>query len=305
MKRASALLLFPLMAACSDGAPTAPSPASDRGSVVVHRARHEASFSYETIEVPASRSTTAFGINARGTVVGSYVDAAGRGHGFVFADGEFTTIDYPGAAYTDARGIGPAGDIVGSYRMPGEPAINFHGYRLTRHGDFVPVDYPGHTSLIAQRILPDGTILGCRHDHDFMTTMRGVYIDGDEVGETDAFASMHNGATPDRRRITGLFTNMMTGRGEGYVIEDGVFTPFIIEGSNFTAAWDMNPAGDIVGNYRDASGVHGFLLGDDGHVPLDYPGAAATRAYGLNPRGDVVGHYLAGGKLRGFIARPE
>lgn len=303
MKRATALLLPFVVAACAGESVVAPAALTERPSTVIRAAGGEQPVSYATIEVPGSRFTTAFGINARGHVVGSYVDAAGRGHGFLLAGGEFTTIDYPGAINTDARGIGPAGDIVGSYRMPGEPPVNFHGYRLTVQGEFVAVDYPGHTSLIPQRILPDGTILGCRHDHDFMSTMRGVFIDGDDVGETDAYASMHNGATPDRRRITGLFTNMTTGRGEAYVIEDGVFTPFVIDGSNFTAAWDMNAAGDIAGNYRNSTGVHGFVRTDDGYRSLDFPGAVATRAYGLNARGDVVGHYFAGGRFRGFIAQ--
>lgn len=301
MKRATALLL-PFVVACTGESAIAPAPMTERPSTVVRADGGDQPLRYETIEVPDARSTTAFGINARGHVVGSYVDASGRTHGFLLARGEFTTIDYPGAIFTDARGIGPGGEIVGAYRMPGEPSVNLHGYRLNRQGEFVAVDYRGHTSLIPQRILPDGSILGCRHDHDFMDTMRGVFIDGDEQGETDAYASMHNGATPDRRRITGLFTNMMTGRGEAYVIEDGVFTPFVIEGSTFTAAWDMNPAGDIAGNYRNSTGVHGFVLSGDGYRSLDVPGASATRAFGLNARGDVVGNYLAGGKLRGFIA---
>lgn len=301
MKRATALLL-PFVVACAGESAVAPLAVTERPSTVVRTAGGEGPVSYATIEVPGSRSTTAFGINARGHAVGAYVDAAGRGRGFLLAGGEFTTIDYPGASYTDARGIGPSGDIVGAYRMPGEPAVNLHGYLLTARGEFVAVNYPGHTNLIPQRILPDGTILGCRHDHDFMSTMRGVFIDGDDVGETDAYASMHNGATPDRRRITGLFRNMMTGRGEAYVIEDGVFTPFVIDGSTSTAAWDMNPAGDIVGNYQNPTGVHGFVLTDEGHQSLDVPGASATRAFGINARGDVVGHYVAGGRIRGFIA---
>ena len=63
----------------------------------------------------------------------------------------------------------------------------------------------------------------------------------------DVFASMHNGATPDRRLIVGLYMNMMMTpmRQEGYVIDDGQFTPFVVPGSNFTTAWDVNPRGGI------------------------------------------------------------
>jgi hypothetical protein len=81
-----------------------------------------------------------------------------------------------------------------------------------------------------------------------------------------------------------------------------VFTPFLVPGSTSTAAWDINPAGAIVGNYRNASGFHGFVRHDERYVTLDVPGAVATRAFGINARGDVVGSFIAGGKTRGFLA---
>jgi probable HAF family extracellular repeat protein len=117
---------------------------------------------------------------------------------------------------------------------------------------------------------------------------------------------MNNGATPDGRRIVGLFTNMMTGRGEGYVIEDGLFTPFAVPGSASTAAWDVNPRGQIVGVYTDAANrVHGFLWDGDAYLTLDVPGATATRAFGINARGQVVGAFVdTAGVTRPFLATP-
>ena len=64
----------------------------------------------------------------------------------------------------------------------------------------------------------------------------------------------------------------------------------------------MNPAGDIVGVYRNLAGAHGFVLRDEGYIPIDFPGATATRAFGINARGDVVGSYVAAGKTHGFLA---
>lgn len=262
------------------------------------------SFVYHEIVIQGAVSRTAQGVNAGGTIVGEYRDAAGRTHGYVWDRGEVTTIDYPGASFTMARGIGPSGEVVGNYRLPGEPVLTSHGFLLRTDGTFVNVDYPGHITTIPQRILPDGTILGCRHDTDTMVTMRGVVMTRDSNDETDAFASMHNGATPDGQMIVGLFTNMMTGRGEGYVIEDGALTPFVVPGSNFTAAWDVNPRGEIVGVYRDAANrFHGFLRDGDDHLSLDVPGATATRAFGINAGGDVVGAYVdAAGATRAFFA---
>jgi uncharacterized membrane protein len=270
--------------------------------------RSETAFDFTTIDVPNAVFTSASGINARGDIVGSYRDGSGRSHGYVLRNGEFTTIDFPDAAGavvagTDAGGIGPSGEIVGTYSVAGEPAVNVHGYLLTKQGEFVAVNSPGHTNTIAQRILPDGTILGCRHDNDTMGSMKGFMVSREGYSETEVFASMHNGATPDRRHIVGLYRNMEAGnRGEGYRIDDGVFTSLLAPGSTFTAAWDINPAGQIVGVYRNATGRHGFVLTDEGYVTIDFPGATETRAFGINSRGDVVGRYVAGGVTHGYLA---
>lgn len=289
-----------LLAACTDESATPLTPNSDPSL-----SRAAEAFSYQKIAVPGAQETDAMGINASGDIVGSYVDGNGVTHGYLLQDGVFTTIDYPGAARTDARGIGPNGEIVGTYRMPGEPGVNFHGFLRTPEGEFVQVDYPGHTSTMAQRILPDGTILGCRHDENMSTTMRGITISSSGHSEIDAFASMHNGATPDLRSIVGLYTNREAGRREGYVVRDGVFEPFIVPGSAWTAAWDVNPAGQIVGVYRDAAGVHGFLRTGEHYQSIDVPGAAGTIGMGINARGDVVGYYAAGGEIYGFVATPR
>jgi uncharacterized membrane protein len=271
--------------------------------------RAERAFVYGLVMVPGAVFTNAQGINPGGTIVGFYRDGVNRTHGFVWEQGVVTTVDYRDAAgnaavYTDARGISPGGEIVGTYRMSGEPAVNFHGYLLKKDGTFVNLDFPGHTNTIAQRILPDGTVLGCRHGNDTMATMRGIRIRSGESDEIDEFASMNNGATPDSSLIVGLFTNMMSGRGEGYVIEDGLLMSFVVPGSSQTAAWDVNPRGEIVGVYTDAAGVvHGFLRDDNEYVTLDVPGARATRAFGINPGGDVVGAFVDSANVtRAFVA---
>ncbi len=264
-------------------------------------------FSITTFDAPGASNTVASGIGADGTIVGSFRDATGT-HGFIRRGAAFTTIDYPGAAVSEARGISRDGVVVGTYRLPGEPAVNIHGFSRTVQGTISKVDYPGFTSSIAQRILDDGTILGCRHGADQMDTMRGVVIGRSANTETDAFGSMHNGATPDRRRIVGLYTNMMagpSGRGEGYVIDDGKFQALLVPGSTLTSAWDVNARGEVAGVFRDAAGAfHGFVLTREGYLQIDVAGATATRAFGINTAGDVVGSFVdAGGVTRGFVAR--
>lgn len=294
----SALAAF--SSSCSGTNPLAPLPSLSNAPPT------KGEFNFKTVEMPAAQRTVATGINRAGDIVGNYADAAGVVHGFLLHGDVFTTFDYPGAVLTDARGIGDNGEIVGTYRLPGEPVVNVHGFRRSTSGNYVKVDFPGRTNTIAQRILPDGTILGCRHDNDLMATMRGVVIGGSGQGEIDVFASMHNGGTPDRRRIAGLYTNMTVtpNRGEGYVIDNGVFTPLLVLGSTFTAAWDVNPAGEIAGVYGDAAGPHGFVLTARGYISVDVPGATATRAFGINAQGNVVGSFVTAGKISGFLATP-
>ena len=297
----AAIAAAALLAGCRAEDIQGPSFAARDAPLDAAAARSAPTYSYETIAHPNATATTAWGINASGDVVGDFVDAAGRRHGFLLHSGEFTTLDIAGGL-TSARGISPGGDIVGVYRHASEPAVNAHGFLLSRQGDTTFIDFPGHTNTIPQRILPDGTLLGCRHDNDTMGSMKGVVFDRGGPSEITEFASMNNGATPDRRLIVGLWTNGP--RGEGFTIADGVFATFVVPGSDFTAAWDVNPAGEIAGVQHTGTGFHGFVQTlDGGYVSIDFPGATATRVFGINARGDVVGSYVLGGQTNGFVAR--
>lgn len=296
------LITAAVLAGCSDTSPAGPSPETTPPTLN----RAAPTFRFTSLEVPGATYTVAQGINAAGQVAGWFYTAAdGRLHGFVMEGGTFTTIDYPGAFYTDVRGIGPNGELVGNFSAEDEPAVAYHGFRRDVQGEFTPVHYEGHDYEILQRILPDGTILGCRHDENTTTTMRGITLaatgGSSEIG---AFASMHNGATPDLSRIVGLYTNtgVSPNRVEGYVIDNGVFAALLVPGALMTSAWDVNPRGDIVGVFRDGTGYHGFLWTEAGPTTLDFPGATHTRAFGVNARGDVVGTYVMDGVTRGFLA---
>lgn len=298
------LITVAVLAGCSDTTPAGPSPETTPPTLTLSHGRAEPTFRFTSLEVPGATSTVAQGINAAGQVVGWYYTAADdRVHGFVTKGTGFTTIDYPGALHTDVRGIGPNGELVGNFSAADEPGVASHGFRRDAQGAFTPVHYDGHDYEILQRLLPDGTILGCRHDEDLTSTMRGITINAQGgSGEIDAYASMHNGATPDLSRIVGLYTNTTASRVEGYVIDNGVFAALLVPGSLMTSAWDVNPRGDIVGIFRDGAGFHGFIWTEAGPSTLDFPGADHTRAFGVNARGNVVGTYVTGGVTRGFLA---
>jgi len=298
---ASAIVACVIVCACSDL--TAPKKLVP-GSLAAAATVAPQTVDFTTIDVPGAISTLATDINPRGDIVGTYIDGDHHSHGYLLRNGQFTTIDFPGSAFTEAWGIDPEGEVVGDYRFAGEPAVNFHGYRWTKDGEFVAVNYPGHTNTILQRILPDGTMLGCRHDGDLMASMKGVTISGQSNAEITQFASMETGGTPGGRQVVGFYTNMEANRVEGFLIDDGQFTPLFVPGSTLTRVLDINAPGEIIGNYIMAGVFHGFALEGGAYVPIDVPGATATRVFGINSRSDVVGTYVStDGTAHGLLTR--
>src|SRR5438876_7873447 len=78
-----------------------------------------ATLTFTTIDVPGAASSEVDGINAAGQMVGIYIDAGGKGHGFLLDKGAFTNIDFPGATtFTEAIGINGQGQISGIYDAP-------------------------------------------------------------------------------------------------------------------------------------------------------------------------------------------
>jgi len=328
---ATALAALFTLAACSEN-PVGLADSAGRAEISPSFARAaNRSYAFTRFDVPNSFQTVPSGINASGVIVGWYFSGATCPaapclvKGFIYEDGAFTTVVYHnaagvGAAITQVRGVNPGGDVVGSYRMAGEPPVNAHGFILTTDGQFISADYPGHTNTIPQRFLADGTILGCYHDTDQMFTMHGIWLDQSAHSAVDMSTTMNNGGTPNGRTVTGLFTDMTAGTGRGYVIDDGTFTAFDAPGSDFTTAWDMNPARTIVGWYEEAgtANIHGYVLDQwrvsDGalsgtYTTIDFPltpstPAAYTDVFGINASGDIVGKYkeTATGPFHGYIA---
>jgi hypothetical protein len=60
------------------------------------------------------------GMNNRGDVVGTYLDAFGAPRGFILRGSELTVIALPGADATEPKGVNERGDVVGRYYRNGE-----------------------------------------------------------------------------------------------------------------------------------------------------------------------------------------
>jgi hypothetical protein len=104
-----------------------------------------------------------------------------------------------------------------------------------------------------------------------------------------ALTELIGGPDPQGTSVGG-YSLTVGGALHGFTLKDGAFAPFDPPGSTFTTVNFINPRGDIVGAYVDASGVsHGFVLSGGTYSTVDYPGAAGTALDSVNPSGEMAG----------------
>src|ERR1700685_726004 len=118
-------------------------------------------------------SSFASGVNAFGTVVGTYTDSGGMTHGYQLCHGNFTSNDFPGAILTFNGGINPQGEIVGFYTDTSNVTHSF----LLSDGRYTGFDPPGATYSNAGGINASGIIVGFYLDsanvaHGYIRTPR-------------------------------------------------------------------------------------------------------------------------------------
>src|SRR5512133_1513266 len=76
----------------------------------------------------------------------------------------------------------------------------------------------------------------------------------------------------------------------------------LASGSLGTNAVGINNAGQIVGEYSDGSGFHGFLLSGGTYTTLNDPLAPNfTETFGINSAGQIVGNYVVSGGGGGLL----
>jgi probable HAF family extracellular repeat protein len=98
-----------------------------------------------TVDIPGASSADAVGINNRGAVVGSYLDADGVSHTYLMDRSGVTTIDPPGspddpdAANVFVADVNDRGQVVGCYA---DANRTYHGFRYDK-GRFTRIDPPG------------------------------------------------------------------------------------------------------------------------------------------------------------------
>ncbi len=141
-----------------------PVPCPNRGAET-HGFLRTAEGKFFQIDVPGARQTTAWKIDARGQILGSYWGADGKIHVFLLSDDNFTTIDLPFEPAWENGGMTTRGDIVGYFCVTASPCFSlaissgFRGFLLSRDGDFTAIDFPDAKDTFVLSTNPSGDLI--------------------------------------------------------------------------------------------------------------------------------------------------
>jgi hypothetical protein len=260
----------------------------------------------KTFDFPGvGNSTTPFGINERGDIVGDYLDANNVRRGFVrFVSGNFQPIVAPNDTgnFTRARGINNARVITGDFFNTADNA--FHGF-IKNGGVFTQFDFGGPVSTFLGGNNDAGNFVGAfgggtQPNQAFVRiggTSTAINIPGAAASESSDINNFN--------RVVGDYSDGANFHGFLRHPNGSLTAPLDFPGSVQTVLNGINDQGWIVGNYTDAEGQqHGFFLKrPHTFVSFDFPNAAATSLNGINDWGFIVGRYTdAGGLRHGFVA---
>ena len=235
---------------------------------------------YTRIDVPGGTGTVARGISDQGIIIGHY-NVSGVTHGFAYRDGEYTyLIDVPASLFDNPSStarhtlpvrISPQGDIVGCFHEGNATMTTMHGW-LLRNGTFTALATPHFAGDTTSRdpdtmnngIAPTGEIVG------FYISM-GVSYFADSNGIVNTFTFDGNRFTlawdvNARGDIVGVVGDNQAetlggpSNPRGFLrSKDGEYRALEVQGAAATQVFGINARREIVGQYTDGTGTHGFV----------------------------------------------
>src|SRR5260370_14003125 len=114
---------------------------------------------FKNLAFPGAIRTSPEGINAKGQVVGIYIDKSGSSHGFELKGTTYASVDVPGSILTYAYSINQSGVIVGGYY----DGARYHGFML-QGTHFTTIDYQpaagNAAGSVATNINDKGQVVG-------------------------------------------------------------------------------------------------------------------------------------------------
>jgi len=234
---------------------------------------------YTRIDVPGGTATVARGIGAQGIIVGHY-NVGAVTHGFACAspcqqqsdfvnpiDVPAELFDHPTSPLRDTLvvRISPRGDLVGCFHEDNLTMTTMHGWLL-------------HNGTFTVLTTPHGADDNSSHDPDTMNN--GIASHGKIVG---FYLSSGVSYVADRRNrivttfkfpgdlftlawdvnaegdIVGMYLDNQS-KGHGFLrSEDAEYRSLDVQDASSTTIFGINGRRQIVGQYTDSAGVHGFV----------------------------------------------
>jgi uncharacterized membrane protein len=212
--------------------------------------------------------------------------------GLADAQYKFTTFDVPGATST-AVNTNSTHAIAGEFD---DDHGNRHGFVLDNHG-FIQFDIPGALATTINGMNASGDLAGLWDDG---TRLHGFVIKNGKTTTIDPPGSTYTGSINLNASglVLGAFRNTspVPQTRHGVLLDKkGAFTTFDAPGAvtpGGTVPASVNDHGEIVGNFVNGAGRHGFILSKGVWTQLDVPGSVLTVAQGISDSGVIVGAYV-------------
>jgi probable HAF family extracellular repeat protein len=204
----------------------------------------------------------AFSLNNRGDIAGSYTDASGSYHGYLYNHGKITDIEFPGGFNTQAFGVNDLRQVIGVFT---DSAKAPHAF-LLRRGVYKQIDLPNGIQTVPFSINDSTEIVGQfvnvakTTGHGYLQIKSGKFTlyDAPHAAPNSTYLISIN----NRNQIVGFYFDK-AGMYHNILLHGKNLTQLKVPNSfqaSFASFQTINDSGEIVGYYNDAQQVaHGFV----------------------------------------------
>lgn len=194
----------------------------------------------------------------------------------------------PGATQMSANDINDSGQVVGQFI---DARGGAHGF-VYEEESFCQLDYPGATATQILGINNLGQMVGM---FTTLTATSGFLYDRGTFSPPLTYPGAGNLTVPnginDRVEIVGVYQDATPGQ-HSFLFKAGKYMALVYPGAKETAAQGICNSGQVVGDFPDAKGTHGFVYLENVGMftpTLDCPTGTVTALRGINNGGQIVG----------------